>query len=505
MLRGCLAVGIGLLLTLPASAAAPLLQDQWVVVHAPEYRPALGPLIDHRREQGMRVVAIDASATPALLSHVREVCRRHHGRSSILLVGAPHLRGTISRMKGEPTDAAYGCLDDTRLPRVAVGRFPARTVEEVRAMVAKTLALERDAAPGAWRHRLTVLAGIPAYNPVVDRLVEGIAFARFDRLHPAWTGRAIYTGPQSRFALPDRQIRSQAIDYLREGQAVILYLGHSNAEGLYAGPTAAFLHRDDWAKLTIDAGGSVFVTFGCNGCQLAGPDGEGYGVAAMRNPRGPAAVLGSHGICFAAMVQLGADALFQRAFEAGGSARLGDCWLATLEGVARGRIDFLSYKMLDAVDGDPRIDQATQRQEHLEMFVLLGDPALRLPRVVDDLDVRAEPTITAGKSLLVEGTLPERLRGAAVRVTLERSPGSVPDDLEPVPVGLGRDKALLANHKRANQFAVAEATAAVRGDGFTARLEVPAEVPWPRLTLRVYAATRRAEGMHVRRLEVAGP
>ena len=44
-------------------------------------------------------------------------------------------------------------------------------------MVQKTLAYERDDEPGEWRHRLTVLAGVPAYNPLVDRLVETMAFA----------------------------------------------------------------------------------------------------------------------------------------------------------------------------------------------------------------------------------------------------------------------------------------------------------------------------------------
>ena len=45
-----------------------------------------------------------------------------------------------------------------------------------------------------------------------------------------------------------------------------------------------YLDRDDWAKLAIPRGSGVFVTFGCNGCQLNGEGGEGYGVAAVRNP-----------------------------------------------------------------------------------------------------------------------------------------------------------------------------------------------------------------------------
>jgi hypothetical protein len=404
-------------------------------------------------------------------------------------------------MKGEPTDAPYGCLNGTRLPTVAIGRFPARTIDECKAMVAKTLILERDRAPGAWRHRLTVLAGIPAYNPVVDRMVENIAFARFDKLHPRWTGKAIYTASQSRFTLPDAQLRTKAIDYVQEGQAIILYLGHSSAEGLYARPTAAFPDRNDWAKVKIKTG-SVFITFGCNGCQLAGRDGEGYGLYAMRNPQGPVAVLGSHGICFAAMVQLACDGLFERAFQGSPPRRLGDCWLAALEGVAKGKIDFLSYRMLDSVDGDTRIPQATQRQEHLEMFVLLGDPALRLPQIADDIAVSVEKEITPGKPIVVQGRLPERLRNATVRLSLERSAGSVPTNLKSVAMGGERDKVILDNHDTANRFAVVTQTIVAREDTFETRLNVPAKLPWPRLTLRIYAHTSRDEAMDVHNMEV---
>jgi hypothetical protein len=410
-------------------------------------------------------------------------------------------------MKGQPSDSAYGCLDATRMPRVAVGRFPARNVADLDAMIDKTIALERDTRPGDWRRRVTVLAGIPAYNPVVDRLVEGIAFARFDRMHPAWTGRAVYTADGSRFCLPAGQLRPRSREMIRDGQAFLLYLGHSNAEGLYAGEGTPFLDRDDWARLRIDRGGSVFVTFGCNGCQLSGPGGEGYGLAAVRNPRGPVAVIGSHGVCFASMVQLACDGLFRKAFQGGLPERLGDCWLAALGGVAGGPIDFLSYRMLDAVDGDSRIPQPVQRQEHLEMFALLGDPALRLPRVAEDVVVEPLGAVAPGKALVVRGRLPGRLRGAEVRVTLRRSPASVPLDLEPVPPRPGppRDRVLVANHARANRFEVAGATGRARGESFEVRLPVPARLPAGRLSIRVVATKDDREGLCVQFVEVTRP
>jgi hypothetical protein len=64
---------------------------------------------------------------------------------------------------------------------------------------------------------------------------------------------------------------------------------------------------------------------------------------------------------------------------------------------------------------------------------------------------------------------------------------------------------MLANHARANDFAVAGQEVTAKGGAFEARLEVPARLPWPRLILRVHARTKDGEGMAVERLAVPPP
>ncbi len=528
MLRYGWAVGLWILTSVSACAAPA--EGQWIVVTAPVFRKAIEPLCHQRRSQGLHVVVVPTTDVLSadeirsgdarkLREHINKLCRESKGPSFVLLVGAidpgrmaepekcvlPALRGTAGRMKDQPSDNAYGCLDDSRLPTVPVGRFPARTEEEARGMVAKTLEYERSSPPGMWRRRLTILAGIPAYNPLVDRMVESLALARFARLSPIWTGRAIYSNPQSRFALPDDLLHKRALQYVEDGEAFTLYLGHSSAEGLYGG-RAPYLDRDDWSHLRIGRGKGVFLTFGCNGCQLKGRDGEGYGVAAARNPNGPAAVVGSHGICFAAMVQLAADGLFECTFANRPPRRLGETWLAIENGVARGKIDDFTYGLLDAVDGDKKIPQATQRQEHLEMFLLLGDPALRLPVMPEDVELTTPVAVVPSETLTVKGRVPSRLSGAGIRLSLERTVNSVPSDLEPLPKDAAmRDRIVIRNHERANRFVLATGEVVAKDGQFEIKLAVPAKLPWPRLVLRAYAATEREEGMAVRMLEVKKP
>jgi hypothetical protein len=515
-----------LLALLLLAAAAPLRagdppRAQWVVVTAPAFRRAVEPLCDQRKAQGMRVEVVQttdvlterevrAGEAENLRDRVAKLCRDFQGTSYVLLVGAvqagdltdagkkvaPALPGTAGRMNGQPSDNGYGSPGDGLLPAVAVGRLPARSEDEARRMVKKTIDYEKDDTPGEWRRRLTVLAGAPEFNPAVDTVVERQAIAQLARIDPSWGGRAIYHNPSSRFTLPDAACHDRALAYVGAGQALTLYLGHSNAEGFWANRTR-FLDRDDWAKLTIRRGPGVFATFGCYGCALCGQEGEGYGVAAARNPAGPVAVVGSHGECFAAMVKLASESFTDSFLGPQPPARLGEAFLALKRGLAKGKIDPITFRLLDAVDGDSSIPQATQRKEHEEMFVLLGDPALRLPLLGRDVKLSADAPAAPGGRLVVKGTVPERLEGAKVQLTVERPRDSDPAEAVAVPkeAGEARDRAQRRRHEAANEFVIGKAELTVKGGRFDAALDLPAKLPWRRLTVRAYAATDRQEGM----------
>jgi hypothetical protein len=504
--------------SLPARAREPA-KPQWLVVTAPAFRDAIEPLCEHRKKQGLQVVVVQTTDVLTakevlavdgrkLRERVRKICRESRGPHYMLLVGdtgvsklderekkvVPPLRGTTGRMKEKLTDHGYGCLGESLVPEAAVGRLPARSVAEAKQMVAKTLAFEDGNRPGGWRRRLTVLAGAPGFGPVVDKMVESLAFSRLGQLDGIWEGRAIYQNPSSIFNLPDDQLHKRARDYVEAGQALVIYLGHSNALGLYGGG-AHFLDRDDWGKLGIREGGGVFVTFGCYGCQLL-PE-ESYGVAAIRNPRGPVAVVGSLGECFSTMALPAAEATIAACAGTRLPDRLAEPWLKLHQGIAAEKTNDVFYGLLDLADGNPRIPRGTQRHEHLEMFILFGDPALKLPQVPVDIKLTCKDEVQPGKTVLVAGELPARLMNARLSLTVQRPLNSQPVDLEPLPKepASARDRAVLANHERANRFAVASAEFKAREGRFEVKLKLPAKLPWPRLTVRVYAEAGKADGL----------
>jgi len=508
---------------------------QWIVVTAPAFRTPLAPLCDRRRAEGLSVVIVETTDVLStkqifrgdslpLKAYLNKQCRDVEGPDYVLLVGAvkaadaaaaektvvPPLSGTIGRMKGQPSDNGYGCLTRELLPTVAVGRFPARSVQEVRHMVQKTLSIERDRLPGSWRNRLVLLAGNPGGATWLEKrfaewFVQSAVWARFHRLHPSWRVQALFHSPLSRFCPPDNRLHGLATRYLQNGYVFSFFLGHSSASGFWS-QDVRFMNRDDWRKLRIPRGQGVFFTCGCFGCQMGGAGGEGYGLAAIRNPGGPVAVIGAHGESYAAMGQLAFDGMLKCLSAPQPPSRLSDYVLAVKAGLARGEIDPVTFYLCDQVDGSKgTIPLATQREEHLEMWMLLGDPALRLPLLPLDVRLQATGPVLPGKLISVKGSVPHRLAGATVRITLERPIGSPPTGLEALPNGSAerRDRVMTDNHRRANNVVLTTHQVQLQARSFTCAVRLPAKLPWARLVVRACAASKTEAALGILTLRVS--
>ena len=373
-------------------------------------------------------------------------------------------------------------------------------------MVQKTLNLERDREPGTWRNRLVLLAGNPGGGPLAEMMVERATAPRLERLHPSWSVRAIFNSAMSRYYVPGSRVRDAALRSLAEGAIFDVFLGHSAARGMWLEGTN-FITDDDWTKLRIPRGQGVLFTCGCFGCQVRGT--EGYGLAAMRNPGGPVAVIGASAESWSAPGQLALDGLLQCCSKPPFPSRLADYWLGVQAGLARGEIDDLTFKLYDQFDGSQgTVPLSVQRLEHLEMWMLLGDPALRLPIPPMDISLEVAGPVGAGWGITVNGVLSDRLVGATVRVSLERPLASVPADLEILPAESpgnrsARERAAIDNHQRANNVVLATVDARLKGNRFTCAVDVPARFSWSHVVIRAYAATKNESALGVITLPVS--
>ncbi len=496
----------------PAVSSATDRTAQWVLVTAPAFLKTLQPLIERRRIEGLNVTVVetakvlteqqvrDGHAEP-LKQILVNIFRGKEGPKHLLLAGTAALNGnepqfcvpmplgTTARMKGQPTDCGYALPDGAGRPTVAVGRFPARSVAEMEGMVRKTLNLERVPASGPWRSGLLLVQGNPGGGPLAEMFVDAIARPRINRLHSAWEFKAISHNGGSVFFAPGAGLQPLATEYMREGQLFSVYLGHSSSSGLWSNGTN-FLSADEWSRLDIHQQPGVFFTCGCFACEPDRGKEQAYGLAAMRNPNGPAAVIGAYGESFAAPGLLAADGLLRCCTEPPFPSRLADYWLAVQRGLAEGEIDEFTFNLMDMSDGTQRkVPLSVQRTEHLEMWTLLGDPALRLPVVPLGISLIVKDGITPGKRLRLEGVLPEEFKGAKVQVGLERPAGTRPIGLNQASAKNEADRNDLAvqNNRRINQRTLAAENATADGRTFSCSINAPEKLDSPLVIVRAYA------------------
>jgi hypothetical protein len=501
----------------------------WIVVTAPEYRAAIEPLCGHRRAEGMDVQVISTADVPEAAQIRAKIDGARRGRTGstfVLLVGAvnaagdvnartvvPAFEGTEGRMKGVPTDHGYGCPDEKLIPVVAVGRFPVRTTKDASAMVEKTLAFERDRAGVSWRNRLTVLLGNPGGATALEkRAAEAFGpsqvLDRLSRLDATWTARFVVHAVGSTYCVADDDLHDISLGFLREGQLWTIYLGHSGARGLWSSGVR-FIDREDWGELKTPQGPGLLFTCGCFACQVGGPDGEGYALAAARNPNGPVAVIGAAAESYSTAGLLAFDGLLGRlrAGEPGAPApagRLADYWLAVENALLRGPMDPLTFLVLDNADGSHgQISLADQRREHAQMWTLLGDPALRMPPPARPIELSAKGTVVAGGRVSISGRLPNDFRANQVRITLERPLASPPVGREPPDNEAADRESKLSRFRRANTFDL-DATIVAAPDGkFSTVLKAPNDVPWPTVTVRAVAKSEEAFAQGTLKLPIA--
>ncbi len=486
-----------------------------MVVTAPAFGDVVEPLCRHREADGYRVVRVrldePGTEAAAVRDRVRAALGGARSDAAVLLVGAvlppggkedgarfvvPAFRGTIGRMEGRLSDNAYGCPDEGRMPDVAVGRLPARNADEARAMVEKILAFERDDRPKPWRHAITLLVGHPGGSSALERkfastFVRNQISKPFADLDPRWRTRAVVHMPESLYTVPDDLVHEVSLDAVRDGQLFTVYLGHSSA-GRLASTHADLMTREDWATLESTSGPGILLSCGCHTCQLEGWNGQGYGLAALRNPRGPVAVIGAEDVSAGAMGKLAFEGLLPLLEREEPPLRLAGWWLAMKRGIAEGPIGGLTFWLYDHADGTSgRVPLEVQRLEHLEMWMLLGDPALRLPLEPSGLDLGVKGTVAPGAAVVVEGTLPDALRDATVHVTLERPFGVAPEDLPVVPEGppAARHDALLARWKRMNDVVIRRFDVQAAEGRFSVPMALPDRLPGDRWILRARAVS----------------
>lgn len=492
----------GLLLLLTAIAAPCQAETgQWIAVVAPDLREALKPLEQQRQSEGWAVTVLpampDIQTTRKLIADLAEkpgpFCVLLAGDFSPEAAGAgvPTGKGTELRMTGIPSDAPWNRIDGRPARIVETGRLPARNAAEASAMVAKILAWPAQSTAAGPFPQAGLIAGhhgAPAlFSGMADSLTNSLAQRLVSRLPAAWEMQAAVHIDGSPWQVSGEDAGKAAEAMMTSPFTFLAYMGHSSPMSPVS-KGQGMLGVDDWHALKGTAPrAGLFFSCGCFTTELD-PKTESFGFAAMRSPGGPAAVIGSHGITYATFGYLAMCGMVDALNSDPPPTRLGELWQGTREGITKAEISSAEFAMLDMSDGTGgRVPLAAQRLEHLESWMLLGDPAMPVLPPAPAVQLRVDGKVTPGATITVSGVISPPASSATIRLGLERHPGTIRRDLPEVPEsGDNRAPAARERRKLSENVVLVETTIPVSGREFETKMPLPASLPAGPWTLRVF-------------------
>ncbi|WP_164102450.1 C25 family cysteine peptidase [Candidatus Laterigemmans baculatus] len=499
--------------THPAAATGDAAADCFVVC-PPLFRQSLAPWIEHRTRDGLNIKVLASGATAAeVLQNLREAGLGPEAKYVVLvgdcrIVAADHadasrevpthyrLPGPSARYGTTPTlagDAPYGDLDGDGIPEIAVGRLPVRTPEQLSGLVERVIRYEQSSDFGPWRDTVQLTAGTGGFGMLADAAIESATRAVLTSSLPASVRTAItYAAPASPFNPGSRDFFPSVLRRYREGGLFWVYMGHGNVTELdrVPGPNGPrpVLDSEDVELLERPAEGApIALMLACyTGAFDASEDALAERMLLAEG--GPIAVLAGSRVTMPYGNAIAAQGLIQAVYHER-LERLGDAWLyaqrelaseaAEVEGLAERR------RLLDLLAGmlSPSADALSpERREHVHLYNLLGDPALRL-RHPGELSVSAPRGIAPGETLTVRGVAPHR---GKLTVSICPLPGGGPIDAEAPRV---------ERYEQANCLQVAETEITSQAAGpFEVAFVVPPSASGP---MRIVARLEGGDGWSV--------
>lgn len=247
-----------------------------IVPEVAGFSDALVPLLEHRRNQGLRTTAVPLQQiydefghgrqTPQairdFLSYAYNQWRRPRPQFVLLVGDASYDINNFVASRNQnllstklvftqyagyvSSDAWYTIFDETGVPAMAIGRFPAQNSRQLRVMVDKTVAYESN-TPSQWQSRVLLVADDePRFDTASDWLADEL-----DR-------RGYIT--QKLYMTQNEDIHDAIISVMNHGVGVVNYVGHG---GIDVWGDEAVLQNEDAVVLRNSSRLPLFTTFTC--------------------------------------------------------------------------------------------------------------------------------------------------------------------------------------------------------------------------------------------------
>ncbi len=408
-----------------------------VVAVCPQpFQCALEPWVQRRKHDGLNVVVIDSQ--PTAMDLKKSLVAANNGRCRyILLVGDSmltaggepsdsrqfvptiYLDADVTKQYQQtpqlPGDYSYGDFDDDGVADAAVGRLPIKNSSQLSQLIDRIIAYEESKDFGRWRSRVDLVAGIGGFGNVIDGAIEMVAGGIVTGSLPGSVRtRITHASPTSDFHPGMAEFTPTVLRNYEDGARFWVYAGHGWIDELDRVPGNQFgrpvLSMSDLPSLHRSHQSSpIALMLACYTGAFDAPS-DCLAERMLLADDGPIAILAGTRVTMPYGNAATAIGLINAVYEER-TPRLGDAWLKALQELPLSSTSnpLLQSRrmMIDGIasilGGGARIDD--ERREHMQLYNWLGDPTLHIASG-DNIEIAEPADLIAGKTWLLEGTVP---------------------------------------------------------------------------------------------------
>jgi hypothetical protein len=426
--------------------------DTLVLCPSP-FQTALQPWLDYRRQQGHRIhVVKPQSSAFGVKRQIATFAAANAKLQHLVLIGDAFDKKTDARFfvpteyvlakatvkfGAEPeiaTDNPYADLDGDGVPDLSIGRIPVDSSQELTQFTQRVINYESQPA-AQWQSRMNFVAGVGGFGRIVDNVIEEVAKKIITELVPGEIKTSMTYGSWTSPYCPNPEAFSQtAIERFNEGCLFWVYIGHGDRTRLdrvhLPDQSHLVLDKQSVEKINCRSGNPIAVFLACY-TNSYDSDEDCLGELMLKRPNGPVAIIGGSRVTMPAGMGLLSLALIDEYFhppdvDSQSPITLGQVFLNAKRELSSGKRAFKGYRnLIESVATSLLPDQPfeNERQDHVQLMQLLGDPLLRLKKTTP-IDLQAEQ---AGERVTVWGqverphpkTNAEPTRGAATKIRLQ--------------------------------------------------------------------------------------
>ncbi len=368
---------------------------------------------------------------PEEANHLREF-KAIEKRANPLAIPMPYIRATANVHFGSetwlPTDNVYADLDDDGLPDLAVGRIPVQSIQETQQYLDRVIAHEvHRKQDEQWRRRINFVAGVGGFGPAIDNVLEQFTKEFLTHLIPHEYETSMTLGSWSSPYCPDpRQFGETVVSRFNEGCQFWIYIGHGAPTELdhlrLPDDELPTLNRHMASQVDCSSGSPIAIFLACYTGAID-HDEDSLTETLLQQPQGPVAIISGTRMTMpygmSVLMLEFADEYFK-----GDVQTLGELLQTGKRNMITQASDFDEPSSFLDNDDEPKADflrklvhgagkalsprpesLADERQEHVALMNLFGDPLLRLARP-KNIEVLTAEAAESGSTITITGTSP---------------------------------------------------------------------------------------------------